>query len=145
VLHDHADAADIELVVERPGLDGRPLPGEERVRTPRSGDGREQPDDPELVLGVALVELLAARLADVRVGGHVDAGARPRGAGFPRSLGARTLAVHVELGRVLAEVPDVSVRVLAVPVGRALAKLAGEVEAIQHDRTRDTVDRADLP
>src|SRR5205823_9981680 len=64
--------------------------------------------------------------------------------GGPGSLGARDAPVWVELGRVLAEVPDVAVRILAVPVGCALPQPAAEVEPIAHDRAGHAGDGADV-
>src|SRR5438067_4418530 len=60
--------------------------------------------------------------------------------------------MRVELGRVLAEVPDVAAGVLAVPVGRALLEPAAEVEAVAdgdagnaHDFLRETGDDNHVP
>src|SRR5215467_9263702 len=75
--------------------------------------------------------------------GDIDAGFSPVDACFPGALGARDVAVSIELGSVLAEVPDVAVRVLAVPVGRALLEPAPHVEAIAHRDAGHTFDAPD--
>jgi hypothetical protein len=62
-------------------------------------------------------------------------------AGVKRSGSADDLAVAVELGRVLPEVPDVSAAVLGVVVGRALAEETFGEEAIFDDAGPDTVDK----
>jgi hypothetical protein len=54
------------------------------------------------------------------------------------------VAVRVELGGVLAEVPDVAFLVLAVPVGGALAGATAQVEPVVRDDAGDAVDRLGL-
>src|SRR3954467_13990061 len=63
-----------------------------------------------------------------------------RSAGRPRAFGARDVAVRVEFGRALAEVPDVAFRVLAVPIGGALLVPAAQVEPVADGDTWDAVD-----
>ena len=87
----------------------------------------------EMVLGVAPPVLLEAFLADARVGRHQNPGARALHARPPRALAARHLAALVELGGVLAEVPDVALRVLGVPVVRLLLEVAVEPQAVVDD------------
>src|SRR5205814_171506 len=94
----------------------------------------------KMVLGVALVELLPARLAGVRVNRHVDPRHGTVPACLPGALCARDVAAGVELGGRLAEVPDVALPILGVPVGRALAKLPAQIEPIFHDDARDALD-----
>jgi hypothetical protein len=55
-----------------------------------------------LVLGLPFEVLLASALARLGVGRHVDAGAGAAYARLPAALGARGLAVGVELPRSLA-------------------------------------------
>src|SRR4029450_2656025 len=49
----------------------------------------------------------------------------------PGSLCGRHVPLLVELGSVLAEVPDVAARVLGVVVERPLLEVAGQVEAVR--------------
>src|SRR5204863_7384457 len=110
VLEDGADAAHVHLVIERPRLEGRPLRGEERDVVAPADHGAEAADDPEVVLGVAPVELLPPGLTGSGMRRHVDARSGAADAGGPRALGARDVAARVELGGPLAEVPDVPAR-----------------------------------
>src|SRR5205085_737079 len=93
---------------------------------------------------VALVVLLPAELPQARVGGHEDAGLSAVNAGRPGALGAGDATVRVQFGGVLAEVPDVAARVLAVPVDRALAEAASQVEPVVDDDAGDAGDRLRL-
>ena len=61
-----------------------------------------------MVFGLALVVLLQVRLSDARVGGHVDAGLGAANAGSPGAGGVGDVALLVEFGGVLAEVPDIA-------------------------------------
>src|SRR5438128_1126202 len=90
---------------------------------------------------MAPVELLAPRLAYRRARRHVDPGDRPVSAGLPGALGACDPSLPIELGRRLAEVPDVAGLVLRVPVGRPLTEPPVEVEAVVDDDARDTLDQ----
>ena len=99
-----------------------------------------QAQHPEVVLGLALVELLLCGAADPRPREHEDAGPRAVDAGPPRPFGVRHVSALVELGGVLAEVPDVALLVLAVPLGRALAEMAAQIEPVLDDDARDAVD-----
>src|SRR5215212_1309449 len=122
LLH-HADPAHVELVVDHAGLERRPLPREQRAvaeAAVRDGHRRVPAEDLEVVLGVAAEVLLRCAEADARVHGHDDAAPRAVAAGLPRALGARRVAVAVELARVLAEVPDGAGAVLGEPVARVL-------------------------
>ena len=113
-----------------PGSSGVVSCGEHGVGRATRAHGVEQADHLEVILGVALVVLLAARLSDARLCRHVDARLRAGDTRRPRALRARDVAVRVELGGPLAEVPDVAVRVLAVPVGGALLEVPVEIEEV---------------
>src|SRR5436190_24356166 len=80
LLH-QAGAANVELVVERAGLERRPLLREQRVS--------RQPDHREVVLGVALEVLLTERPADHWVRGHEDSRVCAVDTGPPGALAAR--------------------------------------------------------
>src|SRR4029077_4972205 len=58
LFEDVSDAADVHLVVDHARLEWSPLLREKRVRFPGRGHGVEEADDLEVVLGVALEELL---------------------------------------------------------------------------------------
>ena len=94
-----------------------------------------RPSDPEVILGVALVELLPVRLPHLRERGHEDARHSAVNASSPRALRACDSPLRVELGRLLAEVPDVAPVVLRVPVRCPLCEPTGEVKAVV-DRRR---------
>src|SRR6266516_3082074 len=133
LLEHRADAPDVELVVDDARLERRPLLREQHLRGSMRADGAEERD--------ALVVVLPAGLADARVRRHVDARLRAVHARLPGALGAGDAAVPVELSRVLAEVPDVALGVLAVPVRRALLEAAAYVEPVAHGGAGDSVDR----
>src|SRR5437867_505830 len=122
VLRDRPDPTHVELVVEHARLEWRPLLGQHGLRA-AACDAVEDADDAEVILRVALVELLTVRLPDRRASWHEDPRPGAVGAGPPRALRARHATLLVELGRVLADVPDVSEPVLRVPVGRPLAEM----------------------
>src|SRR5262249_9732086 len=63
LLEDGADSADVHLVIDHTRLERRPLLREQRVRLPRGRHRVEEADDLEVVLGVALEELLQPGLA----------------------------------------------------------------------------------
>src|SRR3954462_7940167 len=132
------DAAHVELVVDDARLERRPLARLERAeRAVGHGQRHAAADDPEAILGVAGEVLLVERVPDARVRGHDHALPRAPDAGAPRALGALHAAVHVELARRLAEVPDGAGAVLGVPVGGVLGEPAGEVEAVAHHAAAD--------
>src|SRR3954454_13746327 len=137
LLENVADPADVELVVDRPGLEGRPFLRQQGVLA-------EAADHLEVVLRLALVVLLAARVADLRVGGHEDAGAGAVDVRLPRPGRAGHMTVAIELGRLLAEVPDVATAILAVPIGRTFLQPAAKVEPIMDDHAGGAGDRLDL-
>src|SRR6187397_1306199 len=141
-LVDEADAADVELVVDDVGLEGRPLLRQERTVRGHGRHSRVRPkaQDPEVVLGMSLQVLLPEGLPDARPRGHEDTRACARDAGQPGPLAARHLPGAVELGRVLAEVPDGAARVLGVPVGRPLGEPARRVQAVADPGAADTLD-----
>ena len=122
LLEHGADAADISLWSTTPGSSGVVSCDEKGVLRAGSSNRSEQGEHLEVILGVALVELLPAGLADARVGGHVDAGLAPSTPDIHVPSVLVTRPLPVELGRLLAEVPDVAARVLRVPVDRALAR-----------------------
>src|SRR5205085_6479336 len=113
----------------------RPLLRQERAarRHVRRLDVRAQAEDFEVILGLVLVVLLATGLAHLRMRRHVDPGFRAVATGLPRALPARDMPVRVELGGILAEVPDVAGLVLRVPVARSLLEAAAEVQAVADD------------
>src|SRR5207302_10759024 len=96
----------------------------------------------EVVLRVALVELLERGLAEAWMARAVDPRLGAVDAGHPGAFGALDVPVRVELGRVLAEVPHVAARVLRVPVGGALLEPAKEVEPVADS---DAGNALDLP
>ena len=86
-----------------------------------------------MILGLSVVVLLAERLTDFGVGGHEDPGLRPVDPRLPGALGGRDTPLAVELGGRLADVPDVALRVLCIPVGRALGEAPLYVEQVPND------------
>jgi hypothetical protein len=124
VLQDGADTADVELVINRSWLERCPFLGEQRVLCGDASDSVEEAGHLVVIFSVTFVELLAAGLPQTRMSRHVDARLRPANACGPRAFSARDSSANVELGGVFAEVPDVSPRVLAVPVDRTLAQPA---------------------
>ena len=142
-LLDRADAADVELVVDHAGLERGPLLGLHGIprRDGRNRDRSVPFEDLEVVLRLALEELLAEALAGLRMGGHEDPrlGAVP--ACEPRAARVGQVAVAVKrLGR-LAEVDHVATLVLGVPIRRLLGQLAAcLVEPVVDDRGRDAAD-----
>src|SRR6478736_6664303 len=145
LLEDVADPAYVHLVVDHAWLEWRPLLREQRVRSSGRRDGTEEADDLEVVFRVALEVLLLSGLADVRVPRHEDAGLPAVDACHPGALGTRDVSLCVELGGVLAEVPDVAARILAVPVDRALRQVVAEVEAIMDGDAGHALDLPRLP
>jgi hypothetical protein len=93
-------------------------------------DRRVETEDAELVLRVSLVELLPAGLSDRRMRRHVDPRLSAVAPGQPRALSAGDVPARIEFGGLLAEVPDVARAILRVPVGRALAEVAAQVEPV---------------
>jgi hypothetical protein len=85
---------------------------------------------------VAGIALLAIAATDARMGEHHDPRPGAVHAGLPRALLGHRLAVLV-LGRVLAEVPDVALRVLGVVVERVLDEPAALGDPIVHDARED--------
>lgn len=92
-----------------------------------------QVQDLEAVLGLAGVVLLLSGGAGYGVGGQEDARAGAVTAGAPGALGGEHVAVGIEFGGVLAEVPDVSGGVLGVVVAGGLVKGAVGVETVLDD------------
>ena len=80
-------------------------------------------EDLAVVLGLALVVLLPVLHAVGGVGGHDDPGQRTVDAGLEGAGPGRADLAVLELGGVLAEVPDVALGVLGVPVERVLDQL----------------------
>src|SRR5690348_859414 len=87
-----------------------------------------------------LVELLQPPAADARMQGHEDAGPRAVHSCLPGALGGLYLALRVQLGRVLAQVPDRTGLVLRVPVAGPLLELPVQVEAVGHHGGVDALD-----
>src|SRR6266404_8948332 len=129
LLEHDADPAHVELVVEHARFERRPLLGEHRVCA-------EQAQDLEVVLGLALVVLLATGQADARVRRHVDARLRSCDARAPRPARSRYATVAVERRSGLAVVPDVALGILGVPVRRPLGELSADEQAILDDGAR---------
>src|SRR5438067_295977 len=131
-LEDLANPAHVVLVVDDGGLESCPLLRPQRVaeRPVRGPDARVQAQHLELVLGLPLQVLLAVALPHPRVRRHEDARARAVDARVPGALPARDAPATVELGGVLAVVPDVPARVLYVVVVRALTEVTGRVDAV---------------
>ena len=134
----------VELVLEDVGLERRPVLRHQDVaeRAERDLDPLVEAEDRARVLGFALVVLLAVGLADLWRSRHDDAGLGAVHAGLPGALRA-DLAVGVLL-RLLAEVPDVPVTVLGVPVERVLDHLAVLAHHVVHDRGGDAEDLSRL-
>src|SRR4051812_2681186 len=124
-LEHRADAAGVELVLERLGL--------ERVEVLREQQALEVPvrhfgllaaaHHLRAVERVARVVLLAVAAPDSRMREHHDARLGAVAARLPRTRLGHGLAVVV-LGRVLAHVPDVALAVLRVVVERVLDQSA---------------------
>src|SRR5581483_10148967 len=110
-------AAHVQLVVADARLERSPLLGQQPVPS-------EVPEHAEVILGVALPVLLEAGRTDARLGGHQDPGAGALHARLPGPFPRRHLAAAVELCSVLAEIPDVPLAVLRVPVLRPLGEPA---------------------
>jgi hypothetical protein len=64
-------------------------------------------DDPRLIFGVTRVELLPVSVGRLRVGRHDDARDGAVDAGTPRPLRALEVALRIEGGRALSQVPHV--------------------------------------
>src|SRR5215212_81855 len=125
-LLDITDATHVVLVLGGARLERRPLLGLHRVVRGDEGHrgGCVAVEDLEVILGVSLVELLARRQSHPRMAREEDAGAGAVAAGLPGALARDHVAVAVELLGVLAEVPDVAVVILRVPVVGDLPRLA---------------------
>src|SRR5207237_6747455 len=127
-------------------LTGCPVRGHQRPLRGdvRSAKRRWDAQYLEVVLGVALVELLPHRLADARLRGHHYPRPGTADAGPPRPLPALDATLLVELRGRLAEVPDVSARVLRVPVLRPLPEATLQVEPVVDLGAAHTVDQLRL-
>src|SRR5919106_5919174 len=139
---DGADALRVVLLLDDVGL--------ERCRIPRLEDAVEgavwqldalvEAQDLARVLRLAGVVLLPVGHSDLGVRRHDDARLGAVDAGLPRAARADDLAVLVLL-RILAEVPDVAVAVLRVPVVGVLDHGAVLGHDVVHDRRLDAEDR----
>src|SRR5215217_954338 len=129
-LRDLTDALDVVLVVQHAGLKGGPLLGAQGMaeRAVGHGDRGRTVGHLEYVLGLALIPLLAEPATDLRVGLHEDPWLSAVDSGVPGALGADDLAVTVEFGGVLAEVPDVAATVLGVVVAGPLGQDVVQIE-----------------
>jgi hypothetical protein len=94
--------------------------------------GREV-EDLVAVLRLALVELGAEDETHRWPGGHHDPGSRATDARLPGALRRDLLAVGVVLLDGLAEVPDVALAILRVPVVRDLLEPAVDDERARQD------------
>src|SRR3954447_25856115 len=143
LLGDRAVPAHVDLVVDDLLLQRRRLAGEHRALGAHRGraDAVAQAEDLEVVLGVALVDLLLEAHADLGMRRHEDPGLRAVDAGLPAARAALDLAVLLQRGGRLAQVPDVPVGVLRVPVRRALLEAAVDVYAVVDDGGLHALDR----
>src|SRR5215216_1812733 len=91
------DAAGVELVLERPGLEGVRVAGHQRSREEAERHLRllAQAHDPRPVLGVARVVLLAVALAGLRARRHDHARLRAVDTRLERPRGGARLAILV--------------------------------------------------
>src|SRR6266516_4712664 len=121
-LANGADSSNVVLVVDHPGLKRRPLLGPQRVvgGHKRHRDPGVQVENLEVVLSLALEELLTGDLPNLRMPGDQYPGAGAMYTSFEGSLGADGVAVPVELLRGLPEIPHVAVTILSVEVVRHL-------------------------
>src|SRR4029079_18854639 len=92
LLEHDADPAHVELVVDHARFERRPFLSEHRVRA-------EQAQDLEVVLGLALVVLLATGQPNARMRRHVDARLRSCDARAPGPARSRHAAASVERRR----------------------------------------------
>src|SRR5204862_6371950 len=102
----------------------------------------EDADDLEVVVGVPLQVLLTVDTADDGMSRHEDPRLGAVAAGRPAALAGFDAAVRVELRGRLAEVPDVALLVLRVPVGRPLLAPPVHVQAVTD---RDALSTRDAP
>ena len=137
------DIPDVELLLDDLRLERRRVLGLERARevAERDADRLVEAEHLRPVLGLARVVLLPVGHADLRLGGEQDARQRSVDARLPGARVAGGLAV-LELGRVLAEVPEVAVVVLRVPVERVLDGHAVLGHEVVDDPRLDTHNRA---
>src|SRR5918998_281126 len=135
---DGAGAARVELVLDGPGLQRRPVARHEDAIEGSRRHLRALAEREHLpaVLGLAGAVLLAIPHPDPRARGHDHPRLRAIDARLPRARARADLAVLVLL-RVLAEVPDVAVGVLRVPVLRVLDEPAGLGDAVVDDARDD--------
>src|SRR4029078_7661182 len=89
--------------------------------------------DVKVFLRFAFEVFLACRLARPRVREHEDPGFCPVAPGEPAAARVLDVPLPVELGGVLAEVPDAALRILRVVVAGSLLEPAMEVKAVGHD------------
>src|SRR4029450_10221440 len=101
---------------------------------------RAQADHPEVILCVALVELLPEGGSCLRVRRHVDPGLRTVDSRPPGALPGSHVPLPIELGGVLAEVPDIALGVLRVPLAGAPGDLALGVEVVTNRRRAYALD-----
>src|SRR3954462_15852610 len=137
LLLDHADTAAVPfqlvLLVDRAVLEREQRPLEAAVRRSHSAAAAEHLG---LVPGVPGRVLLPVGIAAVRVGEHDDAGLAVADAGLPGPVVLHPAPV-LEVARVLAEVPDVALLVLRVPVEGALLGGAPREDLVQDHRRLD--------
>src|SRR5215510_6699929 len=90
----------------------------------------------EVVLGMPLEELLTKALPHARIRRHEYSWSRAVLSGLPAAFGAGDAAVGVELRGRFAEVPDVAVPILRIPVGGPLGEPSLLVQVVVHCNAR---------
>src|SRR6478609_10102719 len=145
-LFDLADPTYVVLVVERARLERRPLLRQQGAARPhvRHRDRGTQGENREVVFRMSPVVLLSPHLADLRPCRHVDAGLRVVAARLPTTFRARHATGSIELGSRLTEVPDVSVHILRVPIGRPLFEPPCKKEPVANAGATNALDRLRL-
>src|SRR5262249_2004105 len=146
-LEDRSDACDVVLVVEHARLERSPLLRLESGARPavRNRHRCVEAQHAVVVLRLPGIVLLPPGLTGMRPRRHEDSGLGTVTTRAPGALPARDVACPIELGSVLAEVPDVPEVVLRVPVRRPLAELPTEIQAVVDDHARGAVDRDRAP
>jgi len=146
-LRDFTDALDVVLVVQDVRFQGVGLLGAQGVAERAIGhrDRGRTVDHLEHVLGLALIPLLAEPATDLRVGLHEDPRLSAVDSGVPAALGADDPAATVQLGGVLAEVPDVATTVLGVVVAGPLGQDVVQIEPVLDHAGSDPIDQLGPP
>src|SRR4051794_11090547 len=139
---DEADPLRVLLDFDLVGAQPRPFPGLQDVVETAVGDttGEAQPEHRRLILRHALGEFLVIMVPRLRSGLHDDAGNGAVHPGLPGALRADHVAVLIELSGVFAEIPDVALDVLGIPVGGVLGELPVLEGEVAHHRAGDAQD-----